>query len=249
MKLKNLQGNLENFEVTISIPDRENYNTAYESIIKSLDEYNGNIFFSEVDINEDVRKYINYGYFSNKETENHIPIVSGRFFHEKDNIDSYLSTIDSEDTQQIGVINDFNGKNIHEIRTIKSKLDINTFENLFIVQIENEQILDKLIEDLKSESIIVQKRVMGDSSQYNTETLKIILVVCFIGLIFMIFYQVLGSYKKIGIQKLLGHSTFVMLKERLLEVLRIEVIVMLVVTVLLVFLISRHLIVYFGNLC
>lgn len=235
MKLKNLQGNLENFEVTISIPDRENYNTAYESIIKSLDEYNGNIFFSEVDINEDVRKYINYGYFSNKETENHISIVLGRFFHEKDNIDSYLSTIDSEDTQQIGVINDFNGKNIHEIRTIKSKLDINTFENLFIVQIENEQILDKLIEDLKSESIIVQKRVMGDSSQYNTETLKIILVVCFIGLIFMIFYQVLGSYKKIGIQKLLGHSTFVMLKERLLEVLRIEVIVMLVVTVLLVF--------------
>ncbi|MGG5461631.1 DUF1430 domain-containing protein [Clostridium sp. B9] len=236
MKLKNLQGDLENFEVTISIPDRENYDTAYESIIKSLDKYNGNIFFSEVDIKEDLKKYINYGYFSNEETENHIPIASGRFFDEKDNIDSYLSTIDSENIQQIGVINDFSGKNIHEIRTIKSKLDINTFENLFIVQIENEQILDKLIEDLEVESIIVQKRVMGSSNQYNTETLKIILVVCFIGLIFMIFYQILGSYKKIGIQKLLGHSTFLMLKERLLEVLWIEVSVMLVVTVLLVFL-------------
>ncbi|WP_333861967.1 DUF1430 domain-containing protein [Clostridium sp.] len=179
----------------------------YNKIVSVLNKHNANIYFSRVGDNDEIIKYI---YFNNLAYFNNFLVTNGRIFDLSENeSNKFLSTKNTGNSKQIGKLGSFDGKTDFEINTLKSMIDTNEF--LIIgnctVQLAPKDKIDLFIQDLKEslktdEIVVEPKNNLTISYHYN----KWIIPVLYFIIVVLILYSILKSYKKFGVQMLLGYS-------------------------------------------
>lgn len=193
---------------TFSLIVRGNIKYQYEEIIQCLDIYNANMY-STVIKNENSEKqivkyiYVNdFSYFHNEEFYN------GRFFN-KDEMESdlYLSTDNSNDSNQIGEILDFSGSVSYTIRTLKSGLNDNMLSGKINVVISKSK-YKALLSDLKSKGIdIFETEYVNNSQIYvNKSYIYIVMISVIIIFLALVIFDLFNSIKDISIKKMIGYS-------------------------------------------
>lgn len=208
--------------------------TVYQLFKTYLDKYKGNVFCPVVTHESGKEIYTKYVYFSNIEFLEGIQLDQGRFFTSSENeSDKFISTLNTRESLQIGKIANFSGKRHFEIRTIKSCRVNDVFERILTVSFENVEDTDRFIDDLRAEGLEIQKK-FGVSAleveQFNPVTA--VVIVSFILLMLLIYYQLLNDYKKIAIEKMLGFRKFSIWFKRILPIAVIEISAMLIASVI-----------------
>lgn len=221
-------GETENtIEVILSYRDM-NQEDVYQVLKKYLNKYSGNLYCSDIS-----SKYI---YFTNRECFTDLSLIFGRFYNISENeSDMFLSTKNLKDIQQIGQIADFAGDDDFEIRTIKSvinKKNINLFDRYIKIQIKNKNDIGMFINDLDKEGIIVTQKVKTNLNVdvFNKKIIFQITGIAYLLCALIIFYSLLNSYKRIGIEKLLGYSEFSIYSKRMSIIILCETISIIITT-------------------
>ncbi|WP_194191632.1 DUF1430 domain-containing protein [Clostridium chrysemydis] len=228
-KFKNLESHLQSFNITIST-NYSSANTIYDLVTHYVSKHKGNIFYNEESKKDE--SYTNYVYFTDNSIFKDINLESGKVLEPyNDNSNLFLGTKKSEDKNQIGQIESFSGKDEFIIKPMKSNLDISTFSREFTLQLKDEDTLNNLTSDLEKEGVYIRRSLDGESGKYNNNLIIIVLCVCFIVLTLFMFYGVFNSYRKIGIEKLLGHSLISIWKEYSMPIIIIELAIIIISTI------------------
>lgn len=200
----------------------------YNSIVKVLNKHNANIYFTRVGDNDKTIKYV---YFTNMDYFNNFLVKNGRIFDLSENeSNKFLSTKNTGNSNQIGKLGSFDGKANFEINTLKSMIDDNGF--LIIgnctVQLTNNDNIDLFIQDLEDalgiDDIVVEPH---DSFTMNYHYNKWIIPLLYFIIALLILYSILKSYKRFGIQMLLGYSKKDIWLKEILKLLLIQGIILM----------------------
>ena len=182
-------------------------NEVYQILKDYLNKYNGNIYCDVISTVSGEAKYIKYSYFTNDTIFNNFTLENGRILYLSEcESDMFLSTKKTGETNQIGHLSEFAGDTHFEFHTLKSNLKTNIFDRSFFIQLD-EQPLNSFIADLSEEGIVIQKVPVISNDEYTYSNLLII-AVCFIVLALLVLYDLLNSYKKIAIEKMLGFYSY-----------------------------------------
>lgn len=213
-KLKQ-NGNIERVEQSLSnshdimLPskiDKENIEKVYNCIKEVVKVHNANIYFSKVGSDGQFVKFVyltNLSYFDNFEISN------GRGFNLNDmESDKYLSSNDTGDEKQLGVISIFAGTEVFEVKTLRSMLDADfLLSGQCTVQLSDNDDINLFMKDLEEKLNIVgvqEEDLKIEIPDYYYNKWIVPSLYCMITL--LILYSILKSYKKYGIQKMLGYS-------------------------------------------
>lgn len=234
-QIEEIQLNLPN-SYNIIIPtkvDNQDRKKSYENIVKILDKYNASLYYNR--LSKDNETGIKYIYDKNTKYVSQISIKSGdTLTSETMNTNKFISTRKNIVQNQIGIIANFNKDVNIDIKTFKSMLDDGfSFSGSCYISFENSVNITSFINEL--ESAINVKGITVLEKQDINITLEnnyiwIIVVIYFIVML-LILYDLLNSYKKIGIKKLLGFSSRKIYYESVLTLIKINLLVGLISTV------------------
>ena len=211
-------------------------NELYNKVKHYLDKYKANIYCSQIIKESNKSKTIKYMYITNMNVFKDVHLEDGRFFDLDENeSDKFISTKNTNDENQIGKLATFTQTSKSpdfELRTLKKGLNQDIFNRNLSLELDNTDDLDSFIQELHLEDIYVEVRESNIPSN-NPEIIFIMLAfVCFFVLIMLIFYDLLNSYKKIAIEKMLGYNnTYIWLK-RLFPIIIIELISMIIAIII-----------------
>ncbi|MGM9973271.1 MAG: DUF1430 domain-containing protein [Clostridiaceae bacterium] len=230
-KLINLGKSDLSEKITIStnnrIPD-----DIYETLKVYLDKYKANLYCTDISKSGANTVVIKYAYMTNWEGFNQLSLKNGRLFYNNEiESDYFLSTMDTGEEKQIGQIADFTGRNNLEIRTLKNGLKEGIFDKVFILEPRNKGDVDRLINEVNNDSFKILKIPEQD---YYSESINIyyfVIAISFMVFMLLILYDLLNSYKKIAIEKMLGYDSFDIFSKRVIPIITIGSIVMFAVTV------------------
>ena len=216
-------GNGDNSKQIVFSYDNQDSQQVYSIVTHIIDKYGGNIYTISIDDNNNYTKYI---YCNNLKYFEDINLSSGHFFKDKeDNSAAFLSTYKFSSPDQIGVIKPFETSRIFNIRTLKSNLNENSFRKIFTLVLENENDIEKLRKDLNEEEITFDI-LDDDTEQKNYRYFYVIVfTILYITLIIIILYDLLNSYKKIAVEKMLGFSNFKIWEKRIFPIMKIALLV------------------------
>lgn len=196
---------------------------AYKKIKDALDKSKGNIYYTRLNDRNQELKYVyttNLNYFSK------FKLKAGRSFNIKDmESNKFLSSEKISSNNQIGTISTFSGDNYFEIHTLKSMVDQGyLFNGNCNVSFNNSDSINLFISELKKSFNIdgfqiEHNNVIGD--QNIPITLWIVLGIYFVVML-LILYEIIKSYKSIGIEKLLGFSAKDIYLKRIFSLLKIQ---------------------------
>lgn len=237
----NWELNLEN-NYRIIMPNEiksKNPKQVIEILKKTLDDYGANIYYSRLEeFKDNNEKNINYVYFNNLNYFNNLKFSNGRGFslNEK-NSDNFLSTEKTNNPKQIGQIASFGEKTNLEVYTLskllEEKLPLNGY---YYVQLNKGEDINSFINDLEKnlniKGITVNEIKNESYGSYFSQEWYIVLALYFLALL-TILYDILKSYKKIGVEKMLGFSKTSIWLNKVKEIVVIQIIVQVIVTVVL----------------
>lgn len=207
-------------QIIFSIPEQES-SEIYNTITHILDKYNGNIYSTSVDENNNFTKYV---YCNETKYFENICLSEGRFFESDDkNSMKFLSIYKTDNKNQIGVINSFDYSRGFEIKTFEGNLNENSFKKIFTLVFENEENFENFRNELKEYEIHFE---IIDNDSYEIKYMSfyiIIFVTLYFALIMIFLYDILNSYKEIGIKKMLGFSCFRIWKEKICSIMKVAV--------------------------
>lgn len=235
LKINQLEQNLKG-SYKILLPSEISQNSkdeTYQKLINVLDKYNASIFFLRQDNDVQIKYvYLNdYSYFDNYKIEGNVLTKSDL------NTVNYLSTQNNMDDNQLGIIEEFGGDNAIEIRTLNemSLSDNRTLDGYCYVQLQNDNI-NEFVKYLQKEMGLTRPIEKFKNTNYDTTSvqsnLSSIITIFYIVILLLVLFNILKSYKVIGIKKLLGHSFIDMVKEELCSILAMQVIAMTLSSVL-----------------
>jgi hypothetical protein len=226
----------------------ESQTDIYNKIVAVLNKHNANIYFSRVGDNDEIIKYI---YFNNLAYFNNFLVTNGRIFNLSEKESSkFLSTKNTGNSNQIGKLGSFDGKTNFEINTLKSMIDTNQFliiGNCTVQLAPNDRInlfIKDLKESLKTDEIVVEPK---DNLTINYHYNKWIIPVLYLIIVVLILYGILKSYKKFGVQMLLGYSKKDIWLEGISNLLRIQCITIIAVDLIMSLYLFREYNSYFIN--
>lgn len=200
----------------------------YLKIKNALDKYKGNIYYSRVSGKD--TKLTKYIYTSNADYYSKFKLSDGKFF-DSSNIESdkYLSSIKSNDPKQIGTIATFAGVNFFEMRTLKNMVQAGyLLDGYATVSFNEPKSIDLFITEL--EKLFEVKGFQIEPFQelnmhgLPTTDMGIILSIYFIVML-LVLYDILKSYKTIGVEKLMGFSSKTIYIKRILSLFRFQLII------------------------
>ena len=240
IKLGN-NGNAIKVVLSVDYNDQEN---AYEVLKKFLDGNGGNVstIYTSSQNGKTAAKI--YAYFTDKTFFENISLVSGRCFNPDENeSDEFLSTDKTNNDAQIGRIADFAGDQTIEIRTLKSKMkepDTNVFDKYLYINAGRNQNKDVFFESLKETmrngGYAVQRVEESffnvEESYYNlvfAAGLSVLYIICML----FIYFDILNSYKKIGVEKMMGFKRADIWKRRILPLISTQLLSMSITTAVL----------------
>lgn len=226
----------------------------YEILKIYLNKYNGNLYCTETSMESEKTIYKKYVYITNTDLFKDIKLNNGRFLDISENeSDKFLSTKNLGDNNQIGQIEDFTGDHNFEIRTIKNNLHPNFFNKNLTIQLKDPSDFNQFVKDLESENIYVQRLLSNSGTMNSTPIFNIAVGICFFVLLLLIVYDLLNSYKKIGVKKMLGYSNKDLWIMNIVPIIIIDLIVMCITTFILIFInfkvFNSLFIEFLGSLC
>jgi len=230
--MKNVERHLPN-SYEVIIPSKINSfpkEAQYKKILDSSNGQDSSIYFTRIERNGKEEKIIKYIYSTNDDYIDNFKLVWGKKL-DKTLMDSdyFLSTEDTGEENQIGRIASFDGINM-EIRTIQSMLN----EGLFLdgpctVTVPEGKGIEFFTDGLKDGLGIrtidasVSRDIGGVVKNSHLE-----IAVLFFMIMLLILYDVLKSYKKVAVEKLLGFSTLDIWKKRIVIILLLQFITIIV---------------------
>lgn len=239
--IENIESKLENsYDVLIpstilKLPRIDQYETLATTSNQSL----SSIFFTRIDRTDGKEKIIKYIYTMDDKYMNSINLKSGKKLDKSlMNSNFFLSTAKTNDDNQIGVIEPVSDDFIFEIRTLNSMLnDGMSFTGFCKITFPNDKPVSYYISELS-------RLFSVDSIEYNkseiinlkTNLNYIYILILFFIIILLILYDLLNSYKNIGVKKLLGSSNFDIYKENISKLLIYEIFCIILSIILMSFL-------------
>jgi putative ABC transport system permease protein len=200
-----------------------------------MDKYAGNIYCADIVNKSNMDFYIKYIYITNIELFKDLNLIKGRFFDITENeSDKFLSTENSGEDRQLGLIEDFTGTMHFEIRTLKSGLGFNLFDRNMFLQLEDNTRIDELLNELESQGIRIIKAQESMGGGYTDSIPIITVLACSVVILLLVFYNLLNSYKKIGIEKMLGFRKADIWAKRMIPIVMAAVTAILITTGILV---------------
>lgn len=217
-----------------------NQNNVYNIIKTLLDKYNGNIYFTRIGKNNfNVKNnYIKYVYINNLDYFYNFKIFNGRIMNKDDmETNRYLSTIDMDDEFQIGVLQDFAGDDLLEIRSFISMIDNNlTIYGTAIVDFKTMQNTDLFVKDLNEFGIYCNKeKIVSINSMPYDKFFYSIIIILYLLFMLYIFYSILNDYKSIGIKKMFGFYNAKVWFEMIKPIIFMKIIIIPIVSLVLTF--------------
>lgn len=235
-KMQDIELNLKNsYKIMIPVNvDKNDREKSYKSIVKTLDKFNGSIYYDRISKDEQTR--IKYIYDKNNKYISNIEIIDGKkLTSEFIESNKYLSTSASKDDLQIGRIATFNKNVNEEIKTLKSMLDDNfNFSGSCYVAFDDdikiEQFINELDLALNIKGIFVMNDIPMNINQ--SDNYKIAIVIIYFIIMLLVLYELLNSYKKIGVKKLLGYSVKDIYIENILSLVKINLSIGIITTLI-----------------
>ncbi len=171
---------------------------------------------------EDGKTSTKFVYCANPEAFSRLVLEQGRFFTSDENrTDLFLSTKETNDPRQIGQLAAFRKDERHEIRSIYSGLDVGFFDKEFRLLLPDEAGFADFQESMAAlgYDIIDTTKGLADTFQssllfYSSVKWLAILVTLFLVLL-IISFQIINSYRKIGIEKLMAYSLVAIWSKRM----------------------------------
>ncbi len=201
-------------------------NEVYLKIKAAIDKTQGNIYYTRT-IGDDQHE-IKYVYTTNLQYFSNFKLKNGRSFT-KSALDTYsfLSSENTHSSNQIGTIATFAGKNKFEISTLKSMVKQGYLFDGYCTVTFNNNNVNLFISDLEKSFNISGFQIVPNTPMDVTSSPTTILIVIGIYIIVMllVLYNILKSYKIIGIEKLMGTSNKSIYINRLLILVKIQIIV------------------------
>lgn len=214
--------------IIISYDKKIDVKDIYSIIKENLDLYKANLYGTrQIEKNGEFIT-IKYIYFNNTDLFKNINIIDGRFFDLSENeSDKFISTNKTGDINQIAYIDSFNGKENFEIRTFKNNLDENIFNRNLILQTSKENDVDEIISNLEKYGIYTTKiDNLKTNVDFHYKNIFIFLIIGSSMIIFslIMLYDILNSYKKIAIEKMIGYSYRDILFKKIKSIILISII-------------------------
>ncbi len=229
-------GQTEYAQSVVFSTEIESADDVYDIISSVLKRYNANLYCSDIENIANKKIYTKYVFANNTKFFNSLSLSQGRFFN-KDETESdlFLSTLKTDSPNQIGVINKFEKSMEFQIKTLKNYVcnSRDVLNKTFILQLNNSQEIDAFEKELKENGIIT---TINEYDNYSFEGSSYFIIIAFAATIILsliILYDLIKSYKKIGIEKLMGYDSFAIWFSRVPSILVLEFAVFLIVTVIL----------------
>lgn len=247
--MKNAEHHLKNsYEVTI--PSKINLlpkGQQYKEILNSSNNDDASIYFTRVDEVNGREKIIKYIYANDNEYMNKFHLLWGKKLDKSlMNTDYFLSTEDTGNKNQIGKIASFNGIPM-EIHTLQGMIDDGLLLDgpCTVTVPDNKSIYS--FKDMLGDGIgvkdmdISKSQDIGDVSKNSYIEISSLFFIIMI----LILYDILKSYKKIAVKKLLGFSTIDIWKFRILRIIFTQFITMILSTIIMILILFKDLNIYY----
>lgn len=244
--MKNIENNLENsYDVLLpstmsGLPRKEQY----EMLAKATDGTMSSIFFTRIDRSSKKEKIIKYIYTMKDDYIDKINLSSGKKLDKTMmNTNYFLSTENTGDKNQIGVIESSSDDFIFEVRTLNNMLtDGLKFKGFCTMSFPRNKTIEEHMNQLCG--IYGVSKIENNKAEIidkvNSKNLKYIYILFSI-LSLLVLYDILNSYKKIGIKKLVGYSNLDIWKEDIFKFLIIQIGSIIVSTVFMsIFLVDKY---------
>lgn len=217
--------------------NKQHSKVVLKDIKEVLDKYNANIYYTKLEENTDgSEKYIKYIYFTNPNYLSNLKVSNGRVFSlDENNSDKFLSTDKTGDSKQIGQISVFNKGTHLEIHTLSSLLEKKLFLDGYCnVKLNNGQDINSFIKDLENKLHITGITVsQGFEDETTISSQWFVILALYFLVILVILYDILKSYKNIGIKKMLGFSKTSIWLDKFKTLAFMQIIIQIIVTIVL----------------
>lgn len=208
----------------------------YDVLKSILDKYEGNIFFTRLTRKSETAGYIKYVYLTNLSYFNSFKLKNGHFLSLNElESDKFLSTRNTGKSNQTGQISEFAGDDVFEIHTLKSMVNQNIeIQGSAALQIKNSKNINDLIKDLNDSGIACSREpIYPETKPPFLYLFSIILFIVYILLSLLIFYDILSSYKKIGIKKMMGYKSSTIWAGRIFTIMTQEILIFFIIQAIL----------------
>ena len=224
-----LENDTTYYNVIFSSNDKDSQQL-YNAIKQVLDVCNANLYALRTSDNG--KSMTEYIYCTDLNVFDNLVLTSGRFFKQDEMQSNYfLSTSITHNNNQIGRLASYPGNNF-ELRTIYNNLSADLFQGQFSLII-SENNYSKLQSMLSSQGIIVTNSTSIAFTQqirYTIEEWIAVSLTLFI-LLLIILYDVINSYKKLSIEKLLGYRITTIWSKRIPAILICEAAISLITVI------------------
>lgn len=206
----------------------------YDILKSGLNKYNGNIYCDISTRENDTVILRRYAYFTNIELYRTIKLSKGRYIDISENeSECFISTVNTDNKFQVGNIMDFAGNHRFEIRTLKNHLEAGIFDRVFYLQVKE---FDNFVTYMNDRGIFIQKSKTLVSDNNQTDIIIILtLAICFTALILLILFDMINSFRKIAIEKMIGYSIKDIWKKRIFPIIIIGILSMLISNIVMCF--------------
>lgn len=192
----------------------------YDLLTEKVQKYKGNMFFDYYDTEQGIR--IKYVYLSDLDYYEHFDLEWGRFFEMTEfGEDVFLSTLNTQERNQIGKVEDFGGNNNIEIRPLYSLVRENRLISGDItLRFKSEEIFEKFISDLKEESAISITVRNIDLDKEMTYPFEIFIFIAYLMILLLYYFYIINRRKEYSIKRLFGYSFYSIYLENILYMIK-----------------------------
>lgn len=145
----------------------------------------------------------------------------------------FISTTDSNNKSQIGVIDAFDKNTDFQIKTLKNYVanHKNAFQKMFILELKDMDDFTQFQKCLNDSGIIVTFDSVNSSTVNIAPYITLITLATIFILTLIIFYDLIKSYKQIGVEKLVGYDTFAIWISRIPKLILKEAVIFLILLI------------------
>ena len=181
----------------------------YEILTVVMKKYSANIYCSNIDNIKGKDYYVKNIYVTNFSTFQEIKLDSGRFYNANEiNSDYFLSTDRTNNSNQIGVVSALNKNKGFMVKTLRQYFSDNNapLDKTYVIELNDHSDLNDIKKELKQEGIVLSYQSNDFKNAKQPSYYVAVTMASTLILVFLIMYDFIRSYKKIGIKKMLGYD-------------------------------------------
>ena len=205
IKLYSMGENQNTYQVVFKSDMKEQ--DMFEVITQTLNKYPANMYLYSVKNKDDKKEIIQHIYLNDASFfYDDVTLLKGRFLSEKENkSDLYVSSVESDDQNLVGVMDVFADDTDVTIKFFTdNEIKSGFFNHYFKLTLVNDDEYQLLKNELEFAGISVIETDTSFESYSNSLIIIAAFVIIAAVCISICLYELLNSYKRIGVQKLMG---------------------------------------------